>query len=62
MFAMVLMKATLSINELSLLDGILPPRALGLVVEWAAKHKDELLEDWEKTKNNQQPRAIEPLD
>ena len=29
-----------------LLEGELLPRALGLVVEWAALHRQELLDDW----------------
>ena len=27
-------------------EGNLSPRALGLVMEWAAAHREELLEDW----------------
>ncbi|MDZ7759885.1 MAG: DUF4160 domain-containing protein [Desulfovermiculus sp.] len=43
------------------LEGRLLPRALGLVIEWAAQHKNELLENWELAKNNQAPRKFEPL-
>jgi hypothetical protein len=55
-------KAAIAINDLSLLDGNLPPRALGLVIEWASKHAVELMDDWDKAMQNQQPRPIEPLD
>jgi len=34
---------------------------LGLVIEWAAQHKNELLQSWELAKNNQTPKKIEPL-
>ena len=37
------------------------PRALGLVIEWAAQHKEELMEDWNLAKNNQPPKKIAPL-
>jgi hypothetical protein len=35
--------AAIEIASLRLLEGKLPPRALGLVVEWAAQHQEELL-------------------
>lgn len=38
-------KAAIKIKDFTVLDGFLPPRAMGLVVEWAAIHKDELLMD-----------------
>jgi hypothetical protein len=40
---------------------ILPPRALGLVMEWAEIHKDELAADWKLAKQNKPPVPIEPL-
>ena len=54
-------KVAIAINNLSVLEGYIPPRALGMVVEWATIHKEELLEDWELAKNNQPPRKIAPL-
>jgi hypothetical protein len=39
----------------------LPGKALGLVVEWAIQHKNELMKDWELAKANKQPDKIEPL-
>ena len=41
--------------------GEISPRALGLVMEWATLHKDELMQDWELAKSNQPPIKIEPL-
>ena len=55
-------KATISIGELSSLEGYLPPRALGLVIEWAVQHRDELLHNWRLTQNNQHPDKIAPLE
>ena len=50
-----------SIGALSILEGQMSPRALGLVIEWAAQHKEELMEDWNLAKNNQVPKKITPL-
>jgi hypothetical protein len=34
---------------------------LGLVVEWAAQHQDELMQDWELAVHEKPPVQIEPL-
>ena len=54
-------KAAIAIQNFELLDGLLPPKILGMVVERAARHQNELLKDWELTENQQQPVSIEPL-
>ncbi len=36
--------AQISIRDLGILEGYLPPKALELVVEWASLHQQELLE------------------
>jgi hypothetical protein len=54
-------KVAIEVETLGILEGHLSPRALGLVIEWAAQHKNELLENWELAKKNQAPRKIEPL-
>ena len=48
-------------EDLRLLRGRLPGRALALVPEWAAEHQDELLEDWNLCRDMKHPKAIEPL-
>ena len=53
--------AAIDIRTLQILEGRIPPRALGLVVEWASQHQDELMQDWDLARNEQQPRKIEPL-
>ena len=54
-------KAVISIGSLTLMDGSMPPRALGMIVEWAAQHQAELERDWELARNSQPPEKIEPL-
>ena len=54
-------KVSIEIQTLKILEGEISPRALGLVVEWASLHKEELMKDWELAKSNQPPAKIEPL-
>jgi len=54
-------KAAIEIENFAVLEGYLPTRALGLVMEWASRHQNELLTDWEAAKKNQPLRPIEPL-
>lgn len=54
-------KVVIEISSLRVLEGRISPRALGLVIEWASQHQEELLNDWELAKGNQTPRKIEPL-
>jgi hypothetical protein len=51
----------IAIQTLELLEGRLPPRALGLTVEWAGQHQQELMTDWELAATHQRLRRIEPL-
>ncbi|MEW6481847.1 MAG: DUF4160 domain-containing protein [bacterium] len=55
-------KAAVRIQDLTISEGSLPPRVLGLVVEWAAKHQKELMYNWELVQSDQQPSKIQPLD
>lgn len=54
-------KVAIDIRSMEVLEGSIAPRALGLVIEWASQHQDELMEDWELAAQDQQPRKIEPL-
>lgn len=54
-------KAAIKIKDFAVLEGFLPPKAMGLVMEWAAIHKDELLTDWEAAKEKRPLFPIEPL-
>lgn len=39
----------------------LPPRVLGLVIEWTALHQHELLENWERAKRMESLVDVAPL-
>jgi hypothetical protein len=54
-------EALISINDLSLLKGSLPPRVLGLAMEWARLHQAELFENWNMVKESGKYFKIEPL-
>ena len=51
----------ISIDTLSILEGQISSRALGLIIEWASQHKEELLADWNLARKNQPLRKITPL-
>ena len=55
-------KAAITINDLRLLEGRLPPRVLGLVMEWAAMHQGELLENWRRAREGEPLVPIAPLE
>jgi hypothetical protein len=54
-------RAIISINELKLLEGHLPARILGLVIEWAELHKEKLIQNWDLVKTTGKYFKIEPL-
>lgn len=54
-------KIEIDIRTLAVLKGHLPPRVLGLVVEWAELHQQELLENWESMQTTTKYRKITPL-
>lgn len=54
-------KALFSIEPLEMIDGKLPPRIHGVVIEWASMYKDELLDNWNRLQNEQKPKKIKPL-
>ena len=39
-------KAVIGISDFSVLEGDLPPTALGMSMEWDRIHKDRLMTDW----------------
>jgi hypothetical protein len=55
-------KAEIAIETLSVIAGRLPPRVLGLVMEWAALHRSELMEDWELARRQADLKKIAPLE
>ena len=54
--------ALVGIRTLAVFSGRLPPRAMGLVIEWATLHQQELLADWERAQAQQELRPIAPLE
>jgi len=48
--------------ETGLVRGSLPPRALGMVLEWRAIHVAELLDCWRRARNGQPLIPIPPLE
>jgi hypothetical protein len=54
-------EALVNINTLAVFSGSLPARALGLMIEWASLHQDELRQDWELASKQQKPEKIAPL-
>lgn len=55
-------KGIIDIQQLYLLEGHLPQRALNLVLAWAKLHQAELMEDWQLCQTKQQPKKIKPLE
>jgi len=55
-------EALVEIETLSILRGDLPRRAMALVLEWAALHRQELRADWELARSGTPLESIAPLD
>ena len=53
--------AELSIDTLEILQVNMPQRALGLILEWASLHRDELRVDWSKARSKEPLLPIDPL-
>lgn len=54
-------EASFDILNFGLLQGSLPPKAHAMVIEWAAQHKAELMEDWELAMAGMPVKQIAPL-
>lgn len=55
-------RAIIGIAPLALLRGDPAPRALAMVMEWAAKHLDTLRDDWALARAQQALLPIAPLE
>jgi len=53
--------ASIRIDPPGLLEGRLPPRALGLVMEWVPTHRQDLLDDWERARRGLPLVPVAPL-
>jgi hypothetical protein len=55
-------RVVIDIRALQVIEGKLPRRALGLVLDWAELHQAELLNDWDLCQKHHQPEGIPPLE
>lgn len=55
-------RASIAIQDSTVLKGNLPPRVLGLVIEWAQQHKNELMADWNLAEQFKLLNPIPPLE
>lgn len=55
-------EVVIRVDDLRVLRGSLPPRALGLVIEWATLHRDELGVVWRQAEQMQPLSRIAPLE
>ena len=54
-------QVAIDIRTMEVLEGQIPPRAFGLVMEWAAVHQKELMQGWEQARSGAVPDEINPL-
>lgn len=54
-------EALIAIKDFSVIEGQLSSRALGMVIEWASLHQEELIDNWKKAMENLSLDKIEPL-
>ncbi len=53
--------ASVGIEALAILEGHLSPRVLGLVIEWASLHQEELRANWKACRSRLPISPIAPL-
>ena len=54
-------KAIIDINEARVIKGALPSRQLKLILAWCVIHQDELMQNWELSKDGLPLNRINPL-
>ena len=55
-------QAIIEIRTLQPLGGRLGPRVMGLVVEWALRHREEIMKNWNLARHNAPLDRIAPLE
>jgi hypothetical protein len=55
-------EASVRIDPPTLMAGRLPARALGLVIEWATLHRQELLDEWQRARAHIPLLPVAPLE
>jgi hypothetical protein len=51
----------IDIGKIEIIGGYLPPRILGLVIEWTALHQTELMANWLRARLQEELHTISPL-
>jgi hypothetical protein len=54
-------EARIAIGNLTVVSGTLPPRAMGLVAEWASLHQQDLSALWDKARRAEPLGRLDPL-
>lgn len=52
----------ISVSPIAILEGKAPGRVRSMVLEWAALHQSELLENWERCRQAEPLSSISPLE
>ena len=55
-------EAKIAIDALEVIEGWLPRRALGLVLDWAELHREELRDNWSRGREHHPLNPIPPLE
>jgi len=55
-------RGIVAIDPPLLIAGSLSPRVLGMVVEWASGHRQELLANWERARQMAPLEGVRPLE
>ena len=54
--------AVVGLEPIDVIAGVLPRRQLRLVEAWAELHQHELMADWERLQEGEEPLPIAPLE
>jgi hypothetical protein len=55
------LEGVFELSTFEMLEGNLPARVKGLVVEWATLHQQDLLDNWNSLTNTGEYKKIDPL-
>ncbi len=54
-------EVVVGVDPIGITRGILPPRAASMVLEWAALHQRELMENWTALHSGRPAQKVRPL-
>ena len=55
------MEAEVGIDPIEIREGDMPHRAVSMVLEWAALHQRELMDNWRRLRTSQSAQRVAPL-